>query len=52
MAKKTLSEQQIFELSEYVGSGHLDQSNWNDGRATLTVDGRLIADRILRKILL
>jgi oxygen-independent coproporphyrinogen-3 oxidase len=52
VAKKTLSEQQIFELSEYVGSGHLDQSNWNDGRATLTVDGRLIADRILRKILL
>ena len=52
VAKKTLSEQQIFDLSEYVGSGHLDQSNWNDGRATLTVDGRLIADRILRKILL
>ena len=52
VAKKTLNEQQLLELSEYVESGHLDQSNWNEGRATLTVDGRLIADRILRKILL
>ena len=52
VAKKTLNEQQLLELSEYVESGHLDQSNWNEGRATLTVDGRLIADRILRQILL
>lgn len=52
VAKQTLNEQQLLELLEYVESGHLDQSNWNDGRATLTVDGRLIADRILRQILL
>ena len=50
--KKSLNELQLAELSSYVESGHLDQANWNQGRATLTLDGRLIADRILRQILL
>ncbi len=52
VAKNTLNNQQILELTDYVNSGHLDQENWNRGRATLTLDGRLIADRIVRKILL
>ena len=52
VAKNTLNNQQILELTDYVNSGHLDQENWNLGRATLTLDGRLIADRIVRKILL
>jgi oxygen-independent coproporphyrinogen-3 oxidase len=52
VAKQSLNEMQLAELSSYVESGHLDQANWNKGRATLTLDGRLIADRILRKILL
>ena len=50
--KKSLNELQLAELSSYVQSGHLDQANWNQGRATLTLDGRLIADRILRQIIL
>lgn len=50
--KQSLNELQLSELSTYVESGHLDQANWNQGRATLTLDGRLIADRILRQILL
>jgi len=50
--KQSLNELQLAELSSYVASGHLDQANWNQGRATLTLDGRLIADRILRQILL
>ena len=50
--KQSLNELQLEELSSYVESGHLDQANWNQGRATLTLDGRLIADRILRQILL
>ncbi len=52
VAKNTLNNQQILELTDYVNSGHLDQENWNRGRATLTLDGRLIADRIVREILL
>ena len=50
--RQSLNELQLAELSSYVESGHLDQANWNQGRATLTLDGRLIADRILRQILL
>lgn len=50
--KESLNQDQISGLSEYVKSGHLDLKNWNHGRATLTLDGRLIADRILRQILL
>ena len=52
VAKDTLNNQQILELTDYLNSGHLDQENWNLGRATLTLDGRLIADRIVREILL
>jgi oxygen-independent coproporphyrinogen-3 oxidase len=47
-----LNQDQISELSDYVESGHLDLLNWNQGRATLTLEGRLIADQILRQILL
>jgi oxygen-independent coproporphyrinogen-3 oxidase len=50
--KQTLNQIQLSELSEFVESGHLDRANWNQGRASLTLNGRLIADRILRKILL
>ena len=52
LEKNTLNNQQILELTDYVNSGHLDQENWNLGRAILTLDGRLIADRIVREILL
>jgi oxygen-independent coproporphyrinogen-3 oxidase len=50
--KGVLSEKQLKELSNFVTSGHLDQVNWDKGRVTLTLDGRLIADRIIRQILL
>jgi oxygen-independent coproporphyrinogen-3 oxidase len=50
--KESLNQDQISELLDYVESGHLDLLNWKQGRATLTVEGRLIADQILRQILL
>jgi oxygen-independent coproporphyrinogen-3 oxidase len=50
--KNTLNEQQISDLSGYVESGHLDKGDWDNGRAILTLNGRLIADRIVREILL
>ena len=49
---KSLNNQQIQDLSTYVKTGHLNQSDWQNGRATLTLNGRLIADRIVREILL
>lgn len=48
----SLNQKQISDLSSYVASGHLNQSDWQQGRAILTLDGRLIADRIVREILL
>ena len=50
--KSTLNEKQILDLSGYVKSGHLDEGDWDNGRASLTLEGRLIADRIVREILL
>lgn len=50
--KNTLNEDQVLQLTNYLLTGHLDKSQWNLGRATLTLDGRLIADQILRQILL
>ena len=49
---KSLNNQQIQDLSTYVKTGHLNQTDWQNGRATLTLNGRLIADRIVREILL
>ena len=49
---KSLNMKQITDLSGYVESGHLNHSDWQQGRATLTLNGRLIADRIVREILL
>ena len=49
---KSLNNQQIQDLATYVKPGHLNQSDWQNGRATLTLNGRLIADRIVREILL
>ena len=49
---KSLNEKQITDLSGYVESGHLNHSDWQQGRAILTLNGRLIADRIVREILL
>lgn len=48
----SLNQTQIQGLSGYLNSGHLDQYQWDRGKAILTVDGRLIADKILREILL
>jgi oxygen-independent coproporphyrinogen-3 oxidase len=49
---KSLNDKQLNNLAGYVDSGHLNHSDWQRGRATLTLDGRLIADRIVREILL
>ena len=45
-----LSEVQRKAVSDYSRSGHLDQEAWIDGRLQLTPQGRLIADRIVREL--
>jgi putative oxygen-independent coproporphyrinogen III oxidase len=46
-----LSESQRMTAERFCDSEHLDQSAWRSGRVLLTRSGRLIADRIVREML-
>ena len=48
---KNLSEEQCVAAEKYVGSEHLDLEKWERGALVLTQSGRLIADRIVRELL-
>ena len=45
-----LSQGQIEKVGEYRQSGHLDSTQWDAGTLQLTPNGRLIADRIVREL--
>ena len=51
LTKQKLNNVQINKLESYLDSGYLMKERWNNGYATLSQSGRLIADRILRDIL-
>ena len=51
IALKNLSEEQCVAAEKYVGSEHLDLEKWERGTLVLTQSGRLIADRIVRELL-
>jgi len=50
--KDSLSVDQIKSLNQYLDSGALNTAKWDAGSVSLTLSGRLIADRIVREILL
>jgi oxygen-independent coproporphyrinogen-3 oxidase len=50
--KDSLSVDQIKSLNQYLDSGALNAAKWDAGSVSLTLSGRLIADRIVREILL
>jgi putative oxygen-independent coproporphyrinogen III oxidase len=52
ITKSSLSSDQINSLNQYLESGALDSNKWDAGSVSLTLSGRLIADRIVREILL
>jgi putative oxygen-independent coproporphyrinogen III oxidase len=52
ITKDSLSSDQILSLHQYVESGALDNAKWDAGSVSLTLTGRLIADRIVREMLL
>ena len=52
VSKQSLSNEQLKILQPYVESGALDLNNWSAGSVSLSLNGRLIADRIVREILL
>lgn len=47
-----LSDSQIKKAQEFLDLGYLDSSSWQDMRLVLSRDGRLIADRIVRELVL
>lgn len=51
LTKQKLNNLQINKLKSYLDSGYLIKERWQNGYATLTQSGRLIADRIVRDIL-
>lgn len=46
----SLSYEQKARVAEYRQSGHLDPARWEEGALQLTPNGRLIADRIVREL--
>ena len=50
IAVNDLSTQQIARVAGYCQSGHLDFAQWQAGTLQLTPQGRLIADRIVREL--
>jgi oxygen-independent coproporphyrinogen-3 oxidase len=47
-----LSEKQLNSAREFLVTGHLDDSQWAKGMLVLSRSGRLIADRIVRELVL
>jgi putative oxygen-independent coproporphyrinogen III oxidase len=45
-----LSANQLEEAHQFLESGHLMKEFWQQGRLVLSLDGRLIADRIVRSL--
>ena len=52
IAKDSLSHDQIASLNPYLESGAINPTKWDAGSVSLTLSGRLIADRIVRELLL
>ena len=52
VSKDSLSIDQIKSLNQYLETGALNAAKWDAGSVSLTLSGRLIADRIVREILL
>lgn len=48
----SLSSASLARLESYLTGGQISQEQWDQGRISLTISGRLMADRIVREILL
>ena len=52
LAKSSLASESLARLESYLTGGQISQEQWDQGRISLTISGRLMADRIVREILL
>ena len=52
IAKSSLSAESLGRLESYLTGGQISREHWDYGQVSLTLSGRLMADRIVREILL
>jgi oxygen-independent coproporphyrinogen-3 oxidase len=52
LEKSSLTSASLARLESYLTGGQISQEQWDQGRISLTISGRLMADRIVREILL
>ena len=52
LPKSSLTSESLAAIESYLTSGELSKESWEDGRVSLTLAGRLVADRIVREILM
>jgi hypothetical protein len=50
--KNSLTAAALLRLESFLTGGQISQKDWEQGRISLTLSGRLMADRIVREILL
>lgn len=49
--RNSLTPEQDLNAAKYLESDHISHSHWSQGRVVLTQSGRLIADRIVRELM-
>jgi hypothetical protein len=52
IAKNSLSAESVQRLESFLTGGQISGEHWEQGRISLTLSGRLMADRIVREILM
>jgi hypothetical protein len=52
LSKSSLTSESLAAIESYLTSGEISKESWEDGRVSLTLAGRLVADRIVREILM
>jgi oxygen-independent coproporphyrinogen-3 oxidase len=50
--KNSLTDPSLLRLESFLTGGQISQKDWEQGRISLTLSGRLMADRIVREILM
>ena len=52
IAKNSLGVAALLRLESYLAGGQISKEHWDNGQISLTLSGRLMADRIVREILM
>ena len=50
LQRSELTSEQVRVIDGFVATGVIDQTAWHEGRVMLTLQGRLIADRVVRDV--